>query len=70
MKEQLKLKLHPVLDHDIEPIRKKTRKKISEKERIKCGNFVPDKSKDGVKKILENIRRKDTSLDKWQLKKG
>jgi len=70
MKEQLKLrlKLHSFLDHDAEPIREKTRKKISKKERIKCGNFIADK--DGVKKILENIRRKDiNSLDRFKVKK-
>jgi len=63
------LKLCSVLDHDTESIQKKTRKKISEKERIECENFIADKSKDGVKKILENIHRKDTSLNRWQLKK-
>jgi len=63
------LKLCSVLDHDIELIQEKTRKKISEKERIKCGNFIADKSKDGVKKILENIRRKDTNpLNKLRVK--
>ena len=68
MKRQLKL--CSVLDHDIEPVQEKKRKKISQVEIKKRGDFIADKSKDGVKKILENIRRKDTSLDKWQLKKG
>lgn len=59
------LKLCSVLDHDIESIQEKTRKKISEKERIKCGNFIADKSKDGVKKILENIRRMEKDFKSY-----
>ena len=67
MKEQLKL--HSVLDHDVGPIQKTTRKKISQKERKKRGDFIADKSKDGVKKILENIQRKDINpLDRFKVK--
>jgi len=63
------LKLYSVLDHDTEPIREKTRKKISIEERKKQGDFIAEKSKNGVKKILENIRRKDINLlDRFKVK--
>ena len=68
MKGQLKLKLYSVLDHDIEPIQEKTGKRISQKEKKKRGDFIADKSKDGVKKILENIRRKDINPLKNKLR--
>lgn len=67
MKEQLKL--CAILDHDTEPIRK-MRKKISEKEKVKCGNFIADKSKDGVKKILKGLKiNEDERFKKFQWKK-
>ena len=65
MKEQSRL--FSILEHDIEHIQEKTRKKISKKEKIKRGDFIANKSKDGVKKILENIRRENTNSNKWQL---
>lgn len=60
MKKQLKL--CSVLDHDTEPIQQKPRKKISQAERKRCGNFIAEKSKKGVEKILENIHKKDINL--------
>jgi len=61
------LRLYSVLEHDMEHIQEKTRKKISKKEKMKRGDFIANKSKDGVKKILENIRRENTNSNKWQL---
>lgn len=60
MKEELKL--CSVLNHDTESIQQKPRRKISQAERKKRGDFIAEKSKDGVKKILENIHRKEISL--------
>jgi len=57
MKEELRL--YSILNHDIEPVQKKTRKKISEKEKKRRGDFIAEKSKDGVKKILEHIHKKE-----------
>jgi len=62
------LRLYSVLEHDMEHIQEKTRKKISKKEKMKRGDFIANKSKDGVKKILEDIRRKDTILDRFKLR--
>ena len=66
--EKEQLKLCSVLEHDRNLVQKKLRKKISKKEKKKRG-FIAEKSKDGVKKIIENIQRKDIDpLDRFKVK--
>ncbi|TSA57414.1 hypothetical protein D4R42_01660 [bacterium] len=73
MKEQIKL--YPILEHDTEPTRVlgKTRKKISQKERIKCGNFIAEKAKEQVNMIiksLNSVSKQDKVLEKFRFKGG
>ena len=66
--EKEQLKMSSVLEHDRNLVQKRLRKKISKKEKKKRG-FIAEKSKDGVKKIIENIRRKDMDpLDRFKVK--
>jgi len=67
------LKLFSILNHDAEPIQEKTRKKISQKERIKCGNFIADKSRSQVEAIIKSLNmvsEEDKILEKFRFKGG
>ena len=65
--EKEQLKLCSVLEHDRNLVQKKLWKKISKRERKKCG-FIAEKAREGVKKILENIQRKDIDpLDRFKV---